>query len=69
VKFLFATTEVEKVPVTVLSRTQRFDLRRIPANLLQQHFAGVCRQEGVEAEDEALHMIAAAAEGSVRVGL
>jgi len=69
VKFLFATTEVEKLPVTVLSRTQRFDLRRIPTPLLQQHFAGVCRQEGVEAEDEALHMIAVAAEGSVRDGL
>ncbi|WP_120717583.1 DNA polymerase III subunit gamma/tau [Tsuneonella amylolytica] len=69
VKFLFATTEVEKLPVTVLSRTQRFDLRRIPAELLQQHFASVCRQEGVEAEDEALHLIAGAAEGSVRDGL
>ncbi|MEP2234518.1 MAG: DNA polymerase III subunit gamma/tau [Alteripontixanthobacter sp.] len=69
VKFLFATTEVEKLPVTVLSRTQRFDLRRIPAQLLQSHFGWVCEQEGVEAEDEALHMIAAAAEGSVRDGL
>jgi len=69
VKFLFATTEVEKLPVTVLSRTQRFDLRRIPAELLEQHFASVCRQEGVEAEPEALHLIAAAAEGSVRDGL
>ncbi|MBO0750255.1 MAG: DNA polymerase III subunit gamma/tau, partial [Porphyrobacter sp.] len=69
VKFLFATTEVEKLPVTVLSRTQRFDLRRIPTPLLQQHFASVCRQEGVEADDEALHMIAVAAEGSVRDGL
>ena len=69
VKFLFATTEVEKLPVTVLSRTQRFDLRRIPAELLQQHFASICRQEGVEAEDEALHLIAGAAEGSVRDGL
>jgi len=69
VKFLFATTEVEKLPVTVLSRTQRFDLRRIPLDMLQQHFASICRQEGVEAEAEALHMIAAAAEGSVRDGL
>jgi DNA polymerase-3 subunit gamma/tau len=69
VKFLFATTEVEKLPVTVLSRTQRFDLRRIPTPMLKQHFAGICRQEGVEAEDEALAMIAAAAEGSVRDGL
>ncbi len=69
VKFLFATTEVDKLPVTVLSRTQRFDLRRIPTPVLQQHFASICRQEGVEAEDEALAMIAAAAEGSVRDGL
>jgi DNA polymerase III subunit gamma/tau len=69
VKFLFATTEVEKLPVTVLSRTQRLDLRRIPAGLLEQHFASVCRQEAVEAEPEALHLIAAAAEGSVRDGL
>ncbi len=69
VKFLFATTEVEKLPVTVLSRTQRFDLRRIPADLLHKHFAYVCKQEGVGAEEEALAMIAAAAEGSVRDGL
>jgi DNA polymerase-3 subunit gamma/tau len=69
VKFLFATTEVDKLPVTVLSRTQRFDLRRIPTNRLQAHFAWVCSQEGLEAEGEALQMIAAAAEGSVRDGL
>jgi len=69
VKFLFATTEVEKLPVTVLSRTQRFDLRRIPAELLEQHFGWICEQEGVGAEREALAMIAAAAEGSVRDGL
>ncbi|GAA0763958.1 DNA polymerase-3 subunit gamma/tau [Erythromicrobium ramosum] len=69
VKFLFATTEVDKLPVTVLSRTQRFDLRRIPAPMLSEHFAKVCRLEGVEAEAEALSIIAAAAEGSVRDGL
>ncbi|MBD2842203.1 DNA polymerase III subunit gamma/tau [Erythrobacter rubeus] len=69
VKFLFATTEVEKLPVTVLSRTQRFDLRRIPSDLLSQHFANVCNAEGVEAEEEALRIIAAAAEGSARDGL
>ncbi|MBB3032553.1 DNA polymerase III subunit gamma/tau [Alteriqipengyuania lutimaris] len=69
VKFLFATTEVDKLPVTVLSRTQRFDLRRIPTERLAQHFAWVCEQEGVEAEDEALALVAAAAEGSVRDGL
>ncbi len=69
VKFLFATTEVEKLPVTVLSRTQRFDLRRIPADLLQTHFGEICAKEGVKAEEEALHIIANAAEGSVRDGL
>ena len=69
VKFLFATTEVEKLPVTVLSRCQRFDLKRIPAPLLAEHFANVCAKEQVEAEQEALAMIAAAAEGSVRDGL
>jgi DNA polymerase-3 subunit gamma/tau len=69
VKFLFATTEVDKLPVTVLSRTQRFDLRRIPASLLAEHYAHVCRQEGVEAEEEALRIIANAAEGSARDGL
>ena len=69
VKFLFATTEVEKLPVTVLSRTQRFDLRRIPVELLESHFAEICRKEGVEADPEALHIVANAAEGSVRDGL
>jgi DNA polymerase-3 subunit gamma/tau len=69
VKFLFATTEVEKLPVTVLSRCQRFDLRRIPKDLLEQQFASICRQEGVEAEPEALAIIASAAEGSSRDGL
>jgi DNA polymerase-3 subunit gamma/tau len=69
VKFLFATTEVDKLPVTVLSRTQRFDLRRIPAPMLAEHFAKVCALEGVEAEPEGLSIIANAAEGSVRDGL
>lgn len=69
VKFLFATTEVDKLPVTVLSRCQRFDLRRIPARLLAEHFARVCEAEAVPAEAEALSMIAEAAEGSVRDGL
>jgi DNA polymerase III subunit gamma/tau len=69
VKFLFATTEADKLPVTVLSRCQRFDLRRITAPLLAQHFAMICAAEAVEAEGEALAMIAAAAEGSVRDGL
>ncbi|MEN9682388.1 MAG: hypothetical protein RLZZ427_139 [Pseudomonadota bacterium] len=69
VKFLFATTEVDKLPVTVLSRCQRFDLRRIPTPLLAEHFARVCAAESVSAETEALAMVAAAAEGSVRDGL
>lgn len=69
VKFLFATTEVDKLPVTVLSRTQRFDLRRIPSKMLKEHFGWVCEQEGVTADEEALSIIAAAAEGSVRDGL
>ena len=69
VKFLFATTEVNKVPVTVLSRCQRFDLRRISAGKLAAHFAHVARAEGVEVEDEALQVIARAAEGSARDGL
>ena len=69
VKFLFATTEVNKVPITVLSRCQRFDLRRIPAEKLAEHFARVCKAEGVAAEPEALALIARAAEGSARDGL
>ena len=69
VKFLFATTEVAKVPVTVLSRCQRFDLRRIPADKLVAHFAEIASTERVEAEPEALAMIARAAEGSARDGL
>ncbi|PZO91327.1 MAG: DNA polymerase III subunit gamma/tau [Sphingomonas sanxanigenens] len=69
VKFLFATTEVNKVPVTVLSRCQRFDLRRIPAEMLAGHFGKVVEAEGVKAEPEALAMIARAAEGSARDGL
>jgi DNA polymerase-3 subunit gamma/tau len=69
VKFLFATTEVNKVPVTVLSRCQRFDLRRIPAEKLAAHFSDVSTAEGVNVEVEALGMIARAAEGSARDGL
>ncbi len=69
VKFLFATTEVNKVPVTVLSRCQRFDLRRISAEELVAHFTWVTEQEGVTADPEALALIARAAEGSARDGL
>ena len=69
VKFIFATTEVRKLPVTVLSRCQRFDLRRVDGQLLVDHFAGIVEKEGAEVEAEALRMIARAAEGSVRDGL
>ena len=69
VKFIFATTEVNKIPVTVLSRCQRFDLRRVPAAKLEAHFAEIVSTEGATAEPEALALIARAAEGSVRDGL
>lgn len=69
VKFLFATTEVNKVPITVLSRCQRFDLKRIPTELLASHFADIAHKESVEAEADALTLVAQAAEGSVRDGL
>jgi len=69
VKFIFATTEIRKVPVTVLSRCQRFDLRRVPAEVLLGHLAGICEKEGVEAEEAALRAIARVAEGSVRDAL
>ena len=69
VKFIFATTEIRKVPVTVLSRCQRFDLRRVDAKLLAEHFARLVKAEGHKAEAEALSLIARAAEGSVRDGL
>ncbi|AJY44439.1 DNA polymerase III subunit gamma/tau [Martelella endophytica] len=69
VKFIFATTEIRKVPITVLSRCQRFDLRRIPAADLVRLFSTISAKEGVEIEDEALSMIARAAEGSARDGL
>lgn len=69
VKFVFATTEIRKVPVTVLSRCQRFDLRRVPLDQLAAHFRGVAEKEGVEIAEEAVTMIARAADGSVRDGL
>ncbi len=69
VVFIFATTEIRKVPVTVLSRCQRFDLRRIPAATLAAHYAEIAAREGVVAEPEALALIARAADGSVRDGL
>ncbi len=69
VKFIFATTEIRKVPVTILSRCQRFDLKRLDAAMLAQHYAAIAAKENVEAEPDALAMIARAAEGSVRDGL
>jgi DNA polymerase-3 subunit gamma/tau len=68
-KFVFATTEIRKVPVTVLSRCQRFDLRRVEADVLMQHLANIAAKENVDAEPEALGIIARAAEGSVRDSL
>jgi DNA polymerase-3 subunit gamma/tau len=68
-KFVFATTEIRKVPVTVLSRCQRFDLRRVDADVLMGHLANVAAKENVEVEPEALGIIARAAEGSVRDSL
>ena len=67
--FVFATTEVRKLPVTVLSRCMRFDLRRLSRTELAEHFAWVAKQEGVATEAQALSAIARAAEGSVRDGL
>ncbi|ODR99943.1 hypothetical protein AUC68_02145 [Methyloceanibacter methanicus] len=69
VKFIFATTEVRKVPVTVLSRCQRFDLKRIEIETLTDHLARVAKEEGTEAEPAALALIARAGEGSVRDAL
>jgi DNA polymerase-3 subunit gamma/tau len=69
VKFVFATTEIEKVPVTVRSRCQRFDLRRVDAGVLTTFLASICAKEAVAIEDEALRLIARAAEGSVRDAL
>ena len=65
-KFIFATTEIRKVPVTVLSRCQRFDLRRVEVGELVQNLSGICDKENVSAEPDALAIIARAAEGSVR---
>ncbi|MBF0374941.1 MAG: DNA polymerase III subunit gamma/tau, partial [Alphaproteobacteria bacterium] len=69
VKFVFATTELRKIPVTVLSRCQRFDLRRVDIEELAAHFARIAEKEGATVEDAALKLIARAADGSVRDGL
>ncbi len=68
-KFIFATTEIRKVPVTILSRTQRFDLRRVEPDVLVKHFDRISAKEGARIETDALALIARAAEGSVRDGL
>jgi DNA polymerase-3 subunit gamma/tau len=68
-KFIFATTEIRKVPVTILSRCQRFDLRRVEPEILSPHLEKICALEGVKIDSEAVALIARAAEGSVRDGL
>ena len=69
VKFIFATTEIRKVPITVLSRCQRFDLRRISIENLINLFSTICEKENIQANSEALRLIARAADGSARDGL
>ena len=68
-KFIFATTEIRKVPVTVLSRCQRFDLRRVDTAVLVKHLSGIAEKEAIKVEPEALALIARASEGSVRDSL
>jgi DNA polymerase-3 subunit gamma/tau len=69
VKFIFATTEIRKVPVTILSRCQRFDLRRVPTDMLATHLVSICERESITADAEAITAVARAAEGSVRDAL
>jgi DNA polymerase-3 subunit gamma/tau len=69
VKFIFATTEIRKVPVTVLSRCQRFDLKRIDSERLAEHLGAICAKEGVKVDPDGVALIARAAEGSARDGL
>ncbi|MEM7565713.1 MAG: DNA polymerase III subunit gamma/tau [Pseudomonadota bacterium] len=69
VKFIFATTEIRKVPITILSRCQRFDLRRIDGEEVVSYLADVCAKESVEADKAALALIARAGEGSMRDSL
>lgn len=69
VKFIFATTEIRKVPITVLSRCQRFDLKRLESGALAKHLAKIADREGASVSEEGLSLIARAAEGSVRDGL
>ena len=69
VKFIFSTTEAEKVPATILSRCQRFDFRNIPTGRIAEHLAAICSAEGVAADADALFRVARAAAGSMRDGL
>jgi len=69
VKFIFATTEIRKIPITILSRCQRFDLKRVDISTLYKHFTGVVKKEGYEAEENAIKLIANVSGGSVRDGL
>ena len=69
VKFIFATTEIRKVPVTILSRCQRFDLRRVPVDVMSDHLAAISEKEGIKASRDVLVHIAKASEGSVRDAL
>ena len=69
VKFIFATTEINKVPITILSRCQRFDLRRLTFEEIKEHLKNISSKEGFEAEDGALSLLASASEGSVRDSL
>jgi DNA polymerase III subunit gamma/tau len=69
VKFIFATTEIRKVPITVLSRCQRFDLRRVDVPTLSAHFKNIAKKENVLIDDEAINLISTGADGSVRDGL
>lgn len=69
VKFIFATTEIRKIPITVLSRCQRFDLKRVDVDTLKTYFGKIAGKEGASVEEDALALIARAAEGSVRDGL
>ncbi len=68
-KFIFATTEIRKVPVTVLSRCQRFDLKRVDSDVLVAHLASICAKEGAQVAEDGLKLIARASEGSVRDAL
>lgn len=69
VKFIFATTELRKIPITIVSRCQRFDLRRIDTDMLAGHLKNICNKEQVSTDEESLRLIATAAEGSVRDSL